>query len=349
MTNRITSGNRVDGLAKYVMDEKKRGHGSVRILSSQGIMLNRDMDIQDQVSSIKMDFDRQASLHYRAKNYIRHTSLSFKPEDKQLALGYIVAAALRHESLPLADDRITKLVRQIVDEKIGLEYDYIEYFNEIEAEMIFQSFMHFLALEYMKAMGIENTQYFIVQHLDRTHPHLHIVWNQINNTGDVISTQHDYNRGAFICRDITEKYELKFGESKCIRKNRNIRLPLDKVRYEMAQDVMECLNDAVDLEVDFAQRLLKKNIEMRLCCNGEGFIGVIFSRNAISFSGSRLDKNLEIKAIERHLKQNEIINKNRKEYEIKQSCSLASTGPSSKLENTCRDINKYTKKLGRGK
>ena len=34
-----------------------------------------------------------------------------------------------------------------------------------------------IAHDYMKLMGIENTQYIIARHIDREHPHCHIVFN----------------------------------------------------------------------------------------------------------------------------------------------------------------------------
>ena len=40
-----------------------------------------------------------------------------------------------------------------------------------------------IALEYMERMGIKNTQFFIAQHFDKEHPHVHIAFNRIDNNG----------------------------------------------------------------------------------------------------------------------------------------------------------------------
>lgn len=40
-----------------------------------------------------------------------------------------------------------------------------------------------IAHDYMKLMGIENTQYIIAWHIDREHPHCHIVFNWVDNDG----------------------------------------------------------------------------------------------------------------------------------------------------------------------
>ena len=38
-----------------------------------------------------------------------------------------------------------------------------------------------IAQEYMKRMNITDTQYVIYRHYDKAHPHLHIVYNRVNN------------------------------------------------------------------------------------------------------------------------------------------------------------------------
>ena len=51
-----------------------------------------------------------------------------------------------------------------------------------------------LAQEYMREMKITNTQYIIVRHQDREHPHVHIVFNRIDNNGKSISDRNDMYR-----------------------------------------------------------------------------------------------------------------------------------------------------------
>ena len=49
-----------------------------------------------------------------------------------------------------------------------------------------------LAQEYMREMKITDTQYIIVRHQDREHPHVHIVFNRIDTNGKTISDKNDY-------------------------------------------------------------------------------------------------------------------------------------------------------------
>lgn len=67
-----------------------------------------------------------------------------------------------------------------------------------------------LAHEYMKEIGIVNTQYIIVRHYDREHFHVHIVFNLIDNNGKTISDKNDCCRNEQVCKQLKQKYGLYF-------------------------------------------------------------------------------------------------------------------------------------------
>jgi len=69
-----------------------------------------------------------------------------------------------------------------------------------------------IALEYMERMGIKNTQFFIAQHFDKEHPHVHIAFNRIDNNGNTISDRHERLRSTRICKELTLKYGLRKGQ-----------------------------------------------------------------------------------------------------------------------------------------
>lgn len=48
-----------------------------------------------------------------------------------------------------------------------------------------------LVKEYMESMGISDTQYILVRHFDNGNPHVHLVYNRIDNNGKVISDKND--------------------------------------------------------------------------------------------------------------------------------------------------------------
>ncbi len=43
--------------------------------------------------------------------------------------------------------------------------------------------------DYLKQMGISDTKYIIGRHYDKEHPHLHIVFNRVNNNGTPYLTE----------------------------------------------------------------------------------------------------------------------------------------------------------------
>ena len=71
-----------------------------------------------------------------------------------------------------------------------------------------------IAHDYMKLMGIENTQFIIARHIDRDHPHCHIVYNRVDNDGRTISDKNDRFRNEKVCKMLTTRYRLHFSEGK---------------------------------------------------------------------------------------------------------------------------------------
>ncbi|KAA6313177.1 hypothetical protein EZS27_036008, partial [termite gut metagenome] len=97
-------------------------------------------------------------------------------------------------------------------------------------------FMVELAKEYMKAMQIENTQYIIVRHHDREHPHCHIVFNRVDNEGKTISDRNDHFRNEKVTKALKEKYGLTFGVGKDKVNIHRLNEP-DKTKYEIYKTI----------------------------------------------------------------------------------------------------------------
>jgi hypothetical protein len=87
-------------------------------------------------------------------------------------------------------------------------------FSPDDAPRMTDQFMESLAKEYMKAMKIENTQYIIVRHNNTAHPHLHIVFNRVDNNDKTISDRNDQYRNEKVCKQLKDKYNLTYGKGK---------------------------------------------------------------------------------------------------------------------------------------
>ena len=53
--------------------------------------------------------------------------------------------------------------------------------------------------EYMKLMGIEDTEYFATRHHDKKHPHLHFMFSRVNRKGEVIDDSNERERSRKAC------------------------------------------------------------------------------------------------------------------------------------------------------
>ena len=95
-----------------------------------------------------------------------------------------------------------------------------------------------IAHDYMKLMGIENTQYIIARHIDREHPHCHIVFNRVDNDGKTISDKNDFRRNEKVCKMLTAKYRLHFANGKDHIKEERLR-PYDRAKHEIYKALKE--------------------------------------------------------------------------------------------------------------
>ena len=123
-----------------------------------------------------------------------------------------------------------------------------------------------IAHDYMKLMGIENTQFIIARHTDRDHPHCHIVYNRVDNDGCTISDKVKY----FI-------YHALKREVPNARSWSELRLALRKYG------------------IDTQWKLSRTTGEMQ---------GVKFTCNQLTFSGSKIDRQFSFLNIDQELRYN---------------------------------------------
>lgn len=159
------------------------------------------------------------------------------------------------------------------------------------------------AKEYMHRMGITDTQYLLVRHLDQPHPHCHLVYNRVGNNGQTISDKNIKIRNAKVCRALTEKYGLHFAPGKESVRQERLREP-DKTKYEIYDAIKTNLPNCGDWN-DLELRLKKQGIAMRYkyCGSTDRKQGVLFSKNGFEFSGSKIDRQFSFSKLNRHFAQ----------------------------------------------
>ena len=113
-------------------------------------------------------------------------------------------------------------------------------FSPEDAPKLTDERMTQIAKEYMQKMGITDTQYLLVRHLDQPHPHCHLVYNRIGDHGQTISDRNIKLRNAKVCRELTERFGLHLAPGKEAVRRERLREP-DRTRYEIYDAIKECL------------------------------------------------------------------------------------------------------------
>lgn len=165
-------------------------------------------------------------------------------------------------------------------------------------------FMLQLAKEYMQEMGIKNTQYIIVRHDNTDNPHLHIVYNRIDNELKLISVNHDYKRNIKVYKKLKDKYNLTYGKGKEKVKREKLDNP-DKVKYYIHDAIKSVLSycktpadlrfslQKFEIELDYKHKKTTNEIE-----------GVSFRYNNISFKGSQVDRKFSFGNLKKEFEKN---------------------------------------------
>lgn len=147
-----------------------------------------------------------------------------------------------------------------------------------------------LALEYMEKMGIKNTQYIIVRHLDKEHPHCHIVYNRVDNDGRCVSDSFEYYRNNAICKELKKKYGLTFGENKDKVKVDRLK-GRAKTRQEIYLAVQAAKRTAKDWTT-FQRKLAQKGISVKkkFRRNSTEVEGLSYTKDGRKFKASQIDR-----------------------------------------------------------
>lgn len=149
-----------------------------------------------------------------------------------------------------------------------------------------------IAREYMRRMGIVNTQYIVSRHTDTEHQHLHIVANRVDNDGNTISDRNDAVRNVAVCKALTREYGLHFSKGKVNVKRDRLR-GKDKVKYQIHDAIKSALPRCGSWS-ELCDSLAKQGIgtSFKFDRRNGNIIGVSFTKDGVSFSGSRIDRSM---------------------------------------------------------
>ena len=163
-----------------------------------------------------------------------------------------------------------------------------------------------LAKEYMEGMNIRDTQYILVRHFDNGIPHVHLVYNRIDNNGKVISDKNDRYRNEAVCKKLKDKYGLTYGKGKEKVKQHRLR-GKDKTKYQIYHAVKGALDKSANWN-DFNRLLKEKGIAVNLKYKGQTseIQGISFTAGTVSFKGSELDRRFSYSKIDKLLQERQL-------------------------------------------
>lgn len=160
-----------------------------------------------------------------------------------------------------------------------------------DAPKLSEKLMAEIAKEYLRRMGIVNTQYIMDTHHDKLHPHVHIIYNRVDNDGNAITGDQGFRKSARITQALTREYGLTFSKGKK-KVNRDRLKGKAAVKYRIYDAVNEALKGCRSMEA-LKAALSARGIGMNTVSNAEGKTkGVVFTCDNISFAGYQIDRSM---------------------------------------------------------
>ncbi|MDH7463526.1 relaxase/mobilization nuclease domain-containing protein [Chitinophagaceae bacterium 26-R-25] len=161
--------------------------------------------------------------------------------------------------------------------------------------------------EYLKKLGIENTQYAVTKHTDKAHLHLHIVANMVNNEGKSIKDSWLGLKGKKIAQELTQKYELRPALGKDLKLTHLERLSdYEMGKYKIYIAIKEQLPIVKTME-ELGAHLQKQGIETIYKYKGktEEKQGVSLRVDGYSYKGSEIDRKFSLKGLQQIISQSQ--------------------------------------------
>lgn len=161
-----------------------------------------------------------------------------------------------------------------------------------------------IAEAYMRKMDIKNTQYLIVRHHDRQHPHIHLCINRIDNDGKLISDKNEKYRSTAVCKELTKAHGLYFASGK-ENVNRERLIGNDKTKYEIYDALKRAIPRSNSWE-QLEKQLKKDGITFQFKTSGSNdkIQGIIFEKDGLRMSGSKVDRECSFSKIDWEIKDN---------------------------------------------
>jgi hypothetical protein len=178
-------------------------------------------------------------------------------------------------------------------------------FNPDDAAKLTNETMLAVAQDYVKGMGLDQTQYVIIRHHDQPHPHFHLIANRVDNQGQTISDSHNYARSQALLKELSIRHQLTPVAERRAHKQRPDQLQgADRSRHQIRQTLEQVLASCTSGQA-FAERVQAQGITYQVRQNEGGkAVGVSFAKDGHTFKGSDITRHYSYGGIVKQLEAN---------------------------------------------
>ena len=170
--------------------------------------------------------------------------------------------------------------------------------------------MQSVASDYLKGMGLDQSQYAVIVHRDTGHSHFHIIANRVANDGQTVSDSHNFSRSETLLRQIEQHYGLTPMQEQAQRLNVENLPDRDRSRIEIRDQVRDSLSRSTTGQ-ELREDLARHHITMIINRDKAGQPrGISFEQakadqngeeTKVAFKGSKLHQNLGVGQIQQQL------------------------------------------------
>jgi len=163
-----------------------------------------------------------------------------------------------------------------------------------------------IAQQWIKGMGLDQTQYVILRHTDTEHHHVHIIANRINDEGITISDSNNWKRSESLCGELIKSFQLsplplQRNESKINRHKLNGR---DLLKSDINRIIKTALLNSNSV-MDFSREMQNRGFQCLIRYNPDHSIrGISFERDGVKIKASDIHKSFSARSIEQFINTN---------------------------------------------
>lgn len=159
-----------------------------------------------------------------------------------------------------------------------------------------------IALDYIKMMGLDKTQFLIVRHYETDKPHCHIVFNMVGDNGKRMESGRNRYRNKRVCEALTKRYRLALPKQEApdLEKLHG----LERAKAEIKIAATEALRNSRDWHT-FAALLARNNIRIipKYRRGTQEMQGVSFQLGDYKVKGSDVGEAFKFRNLDRYFSQ----------------------------------------------